>query len=110
MVSAPSSTSNACTAWQISTICASGTISRMTPFIAPTKWSLLPKSVVRVIIGCCAKVSSQMGDTNPQKLESNCWKAQSQGTEVIRTGVRDQGSVISESVVSAFDCSLTPNP
>ena len=33
---------------------ASGTISKMTPFTAPTKWSLVPKSVVSVTIGRCA--------------------------------------------------------
>ena len=51
MLRAPYRMSKACMEWQISTICASGTISRMTPFMVPTKWSLLPKSVVRVMIG-----------------------------------------------------------
>ena len=37
MVKAPSSTSNACTAWLMSTISASGTMLRMTPFMVPTK-------------------------------------------------------------------------
>src|ERR1700689_4588974 len=51
MVSAPSRMAKGCTAWLMSTICASGAMSKMTPFMAPTKWSLSPKSVVRVTIG-----------------------------------------------------------
>src|SRR6266481_765669 len=35
----------------MSTICAAGQMPRITPFIVPAKWSVRPKSVVRVRIG-----------------------------------------------------------
>src|ERR1700693_4634758 len=39
------------TLWLMSTIRAAGLMFRMTPFIAPTRWSLVPKSVVSVMMG-----------------------------------------------------------
>ena len=43
----PSEISNGCTSWLMSTIRASGQMPKMTPFMTPTKWSLVPKSVVK---------------------------------------------------------------
>src|SRR5216683_5954900 len=43
--------SNGTTLWLMSTIRAAGLMFRMTPFIAPTRWSLVPKSVVSVMMG-----------------------------------------------------------
>jgi hypothetical protein len=45
-------------------------MSRMTPFMVPTKWSLLPKSVVRVMIGR-AKVLLAGKTKYSQIVESN---------------------------------------
>src|SRR5271163_4309140 len=57
----------------------------MTPFMTPTKWSLLPKSVVSVMIGR-AKVLLAGKTKCSQNVESNRWEPESQGTEVIRKG------------------------
>src|SRR5215469_14783206 len=57
-------------------------MSRMTPFTAPTKGSLVPKSVVRVMIGRCGNFSSledRIIPVNPKLLGG---EGNSQGTEV----------------------------
>src|SRR5439155_11274807 len=75
--------SNACTEWQMSTISASGTILRITPFMVPTKWSFKPKSVVRVTIGRCAKSASRGAKFAQTDSKVIPGRATGQGTEVI---------------------------
>src|ERR1700756_25645 len=82
MVSAPSRTSKACTEWQISTIVVSGTILRRTPLMVPMKWSLRPKSVVRVIRRGWATAPS-VNYKLCRNGESNGSREASQGTEVM---------------------------
>ena len=53
--------SNGCTSWLMSTICASGQMPRITPFITPAKWSFVPKSVVSVRIGFRMRVAKLKG-------------------------------------------------
>src|ERR1700692_3027588 len=43
------------TPWLMSTIRTAGLMFRMAPFIDPTRWSLVPKSVVSVMMGSAKK-------------------------------------------------------
>src|SRR6266700_8446682 len=73
----------------MSMIRASGSIARMTPFMAPMKWSFVPKSVVRVMIGVratkspVARAHISPDADSASNHESNLMGGEGQGTEVM---------------------------